>query len=135
MEGPTSPPRSRPPVPPCSLPSKAPTMHQLAQPHQLSFSLPGRVGGVPVQVLVDTGCTTNLLSKRVFDQLLRNTQAGKEEYAAHGIMANGARLAFSGLLRTELRVRQHHGKETFVVGTSTKMSSLECLSWPSMSAK
>ena len=69
-----------------------------------------------MQVLVDTGCTTNLLSKRIFDQLPKHIQAGREEYAAHGIMANGARLAFSGLLRTDLRVRQHQGKETFVVG-------------------
>ena len=69
-----------------------------------------------MQVLVDTGCTTNLLSKRIFDQLPKNIQAGREEYAAHGIMANGARLAFSGLLRTELRVRQHHGEEIFMVG-------------------
>ena len=78
--------------------------------------MPGRVGGLPIQVLVDTGCTTNLLSKRIFDQLPRNIQAGREEYVAHGSMANGARLAFSGLLRTDLRVRQYHGEETFVVG-------------------
>ena len=31
-------------------------------------------------------------------------------------MANEARLAFSGLIQTELRVRQHHRNEMFVVG-------------------
>ena len=69
-----------------------------------------------MQVLVDTGCTTNLLAKRIFDQLPQKTQATNQEYAAHGIMANGARLAFSGLIKTDFRVRQHHGEETFVVG-------------------
>ena len=68
-ECPTRPPRSRPPVPLRRLPSEAPTIPQLARPHQPSVFLPGQVGGVPVQVLVDTGCTTNLLSKRIFDLL------------------------------------------------------------------
>ena len=115
-ESPTSPPRSRIFVPPQRLPCEAPTIHQLTRPHQSSFFLPGRVGIVAVQILVDTGCTTNLLSKRIFDQLPKNTQAAKEEYATHGIMTNVARLAFSGLLQTELRVRQHHGDKVFVVG-------------------
>ena len=69
-----------------------------------------------MQVLVDTGCTTNLLAKRIFDQLPPRIQATREEYAAHGIMANGARLAVSGLIQIDFRVRQNHGEETFVVG-------------------
>ena len=69
-----------------------------------------------MQVLVDTGCTTNLLAKRISDQLPQKTRATKEEYAAHSIMANGARLAFSGLIQTDFWVWQHHGDETFVVG-------------------
>ena len=69
-----------------------------------------------MQVLVDMGCTTNLLAKKVFDQLPQRIQATKEEYVAHGIMANGARLAFSDLVQADFRVRQHHGDETFVVG-------------------
>ena len=115
-DAPISPSRSGPSATSRHSVNEAPAIHQLARPHQPSFFLPGRVGGLSIQVLVDTGCTTNLLSKRIFDQLPRSIQAGREEYVAHGIMANGARLAFSGLLRTELRVRQYHGEETFVVG-------------------
>ena len=73
-----------------------------------------------MQVLVDTGCTTNLLAKRIFDQLPQRIQATKEENAAHGIMANGARLAFNGLVQADFQVRQHHGDGKFVVGDIDK---------------
>ena len=69
-----------------------------------------------MQILVDTGCTTNLLAKRIFDQLLQNIRNVREDYAAHGIMHNGTQLVFSGLLQTELHVRQHHGEEVFMIG-------------------
>ena len=47
-------------------------MAQLAdsgQPYSNSYFIPGTIEGRPVQFLVDTGCTTNLISKHVFDRL------------------------------------------------------------------
>jgi len=39
------------------------------QPHGDSYFLPEKVAGKPVTFLLDSGCTTNLLSRRVFDAL------------------------------------------------------------------
>ena len=65
---------------------------QLERPHGPSCFLPGKVGRVPVQILVDTGCTTNLMSKRVFDKLDKATRETREEYASHGVMADGTKM-------------------------------------------
>ena len=89
---------------------------QLYRPHQPSYFLPGKVGGVTVQLLIDTGCTTNLLSKRVFDKLSKATRATMEECESHGIMADGTRMLFFGLIKLTLKVRHLRIEETFVVG-------------------
>jgi len=41
------------------------------QPHGDSYFLPGKVAGKAVTFLLDSGCTTNLLSRRVFKTLPR----------------------------------------------------------------
>ena len=40
----------------------------LERPYSTSYFLPGKLERRPVQFLVDTGCTTNLLSKHIFDR-------------------------------------------------------------------
>ena len=45
------------------------TAQPLDRPFGPSYFIPGRVEGKPVLCLIDTGCTTNLLGKHVFDRL------------------------------------------------------------------
>ena len=76
------------------------------RPHQASYFIPGRVEGRPVQFLLDTGCTTNLLGKHVFDRLPERIKSQKEEYSRHGLLADGTRLPFYGILKLDIRLRQ-----------------------------
>ena len=85
------------------------------RPFQSSYFLPGRIEGVPVQFLIDTGCNTNLLSKQVFDRLPERIRAGLEESDTHGVMADGTRLPFYGVLRVAGRLRDVKIEEAFVV--------------------
>ena len=66
----------------------------LEKPYTTSYFLPGKLEGRPVQFLVDTGCTTNLLSKQVFDRLPERVRSCLEESDSHGIMADGGTVAF-----------------------------------------
>ena len=68
-----------------------------------------------MQFLLDTGCNTNLLSKKVFDRLPERIRAGLEECNTHGVMADGTRLPFYGVLRVAGRLRDVKMEEAFVV--------------------
>ena len=85
------------------------------RPHQASYFIPGRVEGRPVQFLLDTGCTTNLLGKHVFDRLPDKIKAQKEEYSRHGLLADGTRLPFYGILKLNVRLRQVKTEVIFIV--------------------
>ena len=87
----------------------------LERPYTTSYFLPGKLEGRPVQFLIDTGCTTNLLSKHVFDRLPERVKSGLEESDSHGVMADGTQLPFYGVLRLPLRVREVKAEEVFVV--------------------
>ena len=93
-------------------------VNALERPHRPTWFLPGKVGRVPVQILVDTGCTTNLMSRTIFEKLDKNTRESMEPCESFGTMANGARLEFFGLVKTTLKVRHFTTEETFVVGQS-----------------
>ena len=85
------------------------------RPHQASYFIPGRVEGRPVQFLLDTGCTTNLLGKHVFDRLPERVKAERKEYARHGLLADGTRLPFYGIIRLSMRLRQVKTEEVFII--------------------
>ena len=85
------------------------------RPHQASYFIPGRVEGRPAQFLLDTGCTTNLLSKPLFDRLPENVRSQKEEYARYGLLADGTRLPFYGIVKLSIRLRQVKTDEVFIV--------------------
>ena len=67
----------------------------LERPNITSYFLPGKQEGRPVQFLIDTGCTTNLLSKSVFDQFPERIKSGLVIIV---IMADGTQLSFYGVL-------------------------------------
>ena len=72
--------------------------------------------GKAVQVLIDTGCTTNLLGKHIFERLPMQVRQGLQECHSHGVMADGTHMPFYGMISLELRLRDVKVKETFVVG-------------------
>ena len=85
------------------------------RPYQASYFIPGKVEGRPAQFLLDTGCTTNLLSKQIFDRLPEKVRSGKREYVSHGLLADGTRLPFYGMVKLAIRLRQVKTEETFVI--------------------
>ena len=87
----------------------------LDRPYTTSYFLPGKLEGKSVQFLIDTGCTTNLLSRHVFDWLPERIKSGLEESDSHCVMADGTQLPFYGVLRLPLRVRDVKAEEIFMV--------------------
>lgn len=88
---------------------------QLWKPHEPSYFLPGKIGRCTAKFLIDTGCTTNLLAKHVFDKLPRQIKDEIQSHESHGIMADGTRLPFYGLIKAPIRLRDIKTEETFVV--------------------
>ena len=74
------------------------------RPHQDSYFLPGKIGGRNLQCLLDSGCTTNILSKHVFDRLPTRFKEQLEAKKTHGALADGTQISFYGLIRVELRL-------------------------------
>ena len=81
------------------------TVQVLERSYTTSYLIPEKLKGRPVQFLVDTGCTTNLLSKQVFDKLSERVRNCLDESDSHGTMADSTQLPFYGILRLPLRVR------------------------------
>lgn len=88
----------------------------VGHPHHGSLFLDGRVAGKIVKLLIDTGCTTNLLSKTLFDRLAQNVrQQLVPPEAEHGLTADGSPLRFYGRIQVNCKVSHLHWSETFIV--------------------
>jgi len=62
-----------------------------AQPYGSSYFLPGKTSGKAATFLLDTRCTTNRLSRQLFDTLGVRERASLEPYeGAHGTLADGS---------------------------------------------
>ena len=85
------------------------------KPYQPSYFLPGKTEGTPALFLLDTGCNTNLISKHVFDRLTNKIKQTLEPCSSHGVMADGTRLPFYGIIQLTGRLREIKFQETFVV--------------------
>ena len=90
-------------------PSVAKTEHTgevRVQPHGDSYFLPGKVTGRDVAFLLDSGCTTNLLSKRVFNTLPLKERKELAPYTGEpGTLADGSSIPFDGVIELTGRVR------------------------------
>lgn len=85
--------------------------------HQKKPAHPDRT----VLSLIDTGFTTNLRAKHVFDQLSAATQQLMNPYAdSHGILADGSSLPFYGVVELLCRVRNVMTVETFTISPYKK---------------
>jgi len=58
-----------------------------SQPYESSYFLPGKISGKAATFLLDIGCTTNLMSKRLFDTHGAQERGSIELYeGAHGTL-------------------------------------------------
>jgi len=86
------------------------------QPHGSSYFLPGAIAGKPAHFLLDSGCTTNILSRKFFDTLsvtIKNGLAPCE--GDHGTLADGSFIPFYGIIELTGRIRDQAIQETFIV--------------------
>ena len=68
-----------------------------------------------MQFLIDTGSNTNLLAKHMFDRLPKRVRDTVEECDSHGVMADGTKMQFYGILQTPGRIRDVKFEGTFVI--------------------
>jgi len=75
-----------------------------AQPYGSSYFLPAKLAGKAVTFLLDTGCTTNLLSRRLFDILSARDRSSLEPYdGEHGTLADGSGIPFYGVVESVIK--------------------------------
>jgi len=87
------------------------------QPHGSSYFLPGKIAGKPANFLLDSGCTTNLLSRQFFDTLSAKVSSGLEPYEGdHGTLADGSCIPFYGIIELAGRIHDQTIQEMFIVG-------------------
>ena len=101
----------------------------LAQPQRSSYFLGGKAAGQTMLYLVDTGCNTNLVSKRVFDCLPKHIQDLRLECDTHRQMADSTRLPFYGLVQIPIRIRDVKLRKMFVVSQINKDVILGIAFW------
>lgn len=73
------------------------------RPYQVSYFLPSRIEGKPVEFVVDAGCTTNMLSKT--DRI----KGLLEESQPDGLMADDTPLPFYGFVKLPFQVGDRGG--------------------------
>jgi len=87
------------------------------QPHGSSYFLPGKIAGKPAYFLLDSGCTTNILSRQFFDTLGVTVKKGLAPYEGdHGTLADGSCIPFYGIIELTGHIRDQTIQETFIVG-------------------
>ena len=78
--------------------------------------LPGKVAGFSVKCLVDSGCTLNLLAKRVFDKIANKISYTLQPFQhSSGALADGSGLPFYGQVNIKGRLRSEVVDFNFVV--------------------
>jgi len=87
------------------------------QPHGSSYFLPGKVADKPANFLLDSGCTTNIISRQFFDTLGVTINKGLEPYEEnHGTLTDGSCIPFYGIIELTGCFPDQTIQETFIVG-------------------
>ena len=78
--------------------------------------LPGRVGRIAVRYLLDSGCTLNILSKRIFNKLPQVTKKSMKPFHCNtGTLADGSGLPIEGQVELDSRLRSEMINVSWVV--------------------
>ena len=97
-------------------PTNRSQMRRVARPHQESYFLAGKVAGKTTRFLLDTGCTTNLLSKSTYDKLSEKVKGNLEPAdRIQGMVADGSPLRFFGTIKLSCRIKSLVWEERFLV--------------------
>ena len=80
------------------------TTQHVERPHKSSYFLPGKTAGLTMLYLIDTGCNTNLISKKIFDQLPRHLQDQRMVRDTQGQMVDGTRLPLYGVVKLPIKI-------------------------------
>ena len=91
------------------------TTQHVERPHKSSYFLPGKAARLTMLYLIDTGCNTNMISKRIFDPLPRHLQDQRMVCDTHGQMADSTRLPFYGVVKLPIKIRDVKLEEIFVI--------------------
>jgi len=92
-----------------------------AQLHGSSYLLPGKLAGKAATFLLDTGCTTHLLSRRLFDTPNARDWVNLEPYEGeHDTLVDGSCIPFYGVIELTGRVCDQVISETFIVSQLKK---------------
>jgi len=87
-----------------------------AQPYGGSYFLRGKLARKAATFLLDSECTANLLSRRLFDTFSAKDQDNLEPYEGeHSTLADRSCIPFYGVIDLTGRVRDHVISETFIV--------------------
>jgi len=87
------------------------------QPHGNSYFLPGKIAGKPATFLLDSGCTTNLISRQLFDTLSTKVRNELEPYdGEYGTLADWLCIPFYGIIELTGCARDQAIQETFIAG-------------------
>ena len=87
------------------------------RPYKPSYFLSGKIEGRPMNFLLDTGCNTNIIAKKIFDVLPERVRRQAVVCNQHGVLADGSCLPFHGTLSLAGKVGGIKFEETFVIGT------------------
>lgn len=91
------------------------TTQAIERPYKVGYFLPLKLEGRPAQFLIDIRCATNLLSKKIFDQLPMRMKELLEKSQSHGLLADRTQLPLSRVIRQPFCVRDLKAEEAFVV--------------------
>jgi len=87
------------------------------QPHGNSYFLPSKIAGKAATFLLDSGCTTNLISRQLFDTLSAKLWGKMEPYKEeYGTLADESCIPFYGVVELTGYVRDQAIRETFIIG-------------------
>ena len=90
------------------------------QQQKSSYFLLSKAAGLTMLYLVDTGCNTNLVSKRIFDWLPQHIQDQGMSCDTYGQMVEGIKLLFYTVVRILIKVRDVKLEEIFVISQISK---------------
>jgi len=86
------------------------------QPHGISYFLSSKIAGKAVTFLLDSGCTTNLINRQLFDTLSAKLWGKMEPYEGeYGTLADRSYIPFYGVLELTGYVRDRAIRETFII--------------------
>ena len=91
-------------------------LSEQGRPFSSSHFITGEIAGVSVRFLVDTGCTTNILSSRTVRKLPVEVRETVEADKAAGSLADGTPIDLAGSLRLDMQVEHLIMEETFMIG-------------------